>query len=204
MKMVCNGCTLAAARKGMSSCLFCRTKRTKGDASALAMAWERTDKGEADELCYLGDKYYFARHGLTKNAPRAIELWTEAAKLGSLDAHSLLGHTYYYGGEGTKEDKPRGIHHWQQAAIEGNAYGRHALGEVEYMEENDELAVQHLMISAKMGYEVSLNHIKEMFMEGHATKAHYAEALRGWQVAMEEMKSPHREEAKRLGFRGEK
>ena len=94
MKMVCNGCTLAAARKGMSSCLFCRTKRTKGDASALAMAWERADKGEADELCYLGDKYYFARHGLTKNAPRAIELWTEAAKLGSLDAHSLLGYTY--------------------------------------------------------------------------------------------------------------
>ena len=72
------------------------------------------------------------------------------------------------------------------------------------MEENDELAVQHWMISAKMGYEESLDDIKEMFMEGHATKAQYAEALRGYQDAVEEMKSPHREEAKRLGVRGEK
>ncbi|EJK54622.1 hypothetical protein THAOC_25733 [Thalassiosira oceanica] len=34
-----------------------------------------------------------------------------------------------------------------------------------------ELAVQHLMISAKMGHEESLNEIKDMFMKGHATKA---------------------------------
>ena len=100
------------------------------------------------------------------------------------------------------KDKPRGIrHHWQQAAMEGNAYRRHNVGVVEYTEENDELAV---MISAKMGYEESLDCIKEMFMEGHATNAQYAEALRGYQDAVEEMKSPHREEAKRLGVRGEK
>ena len=50
-----------------------------------------------------------------------------------------------------------------------------------------------------MGFEESLNAIKEMFKEGHATKAQYAEVLRGYQGALEEMKSPQREEAKRLG-----
>ena len=55
------------------------------------------------------------------------------------------------------------------------------------------------MISAKMGYEDSLNGIKEMFKEGHATKTQYAEALRGYQVAAEVMMSHHREEVKRLG-----
>ena len=63
---------------------------------------------------------------------------------------------------------------------------------------NYELALQHWMISAKMGREKSLNNIKSMFKEGHATKAQYAEALRGYRDAVEEMKSPQREEAKRL------
>ena len=75
--------------------------------------------------------------------------------------------------------------------MKGNAHSRHALGVVEYLKENDELAVQHWMISAKMGYEGSLNEIRDMFMEGHAAKAQYAEALRGYQDAVEEMKSPH-------------
>jgi len=54
------------------------------------------------------------------------------------------------------------------------------------------------MISTKMGDEYSLNAIKEMFMEGHATKAQYAEALKGYQNALEETKSPQREEANAL------
>jgi len=72
------------------------------------------------------------------------------------------------------------------------------LGAIELDEENYELAVQHFMISAKMGLEFSLNEIKKMFMKGQATKAYYAEALRGYQDAMEQMKSPQREEVKRL------
>ena len=55
-----------------------------------------------------------------------------------------------------------------------------------------------MVISAKMGYEITLNAIKAMFMHGHATKAQYAETLRGYQDAVEETKSPHREEAKRI------
>ncbi|EJK45105.1 hypothetical protein THAOC_36298, partial [Thalassiosira oceanica] len=42
----------------------------------------------------------------------------------------------------------------------------------------------------------SLNEIKGMFMKGHATKAQHAEALKGYQTALEETKSPQREEAK--------
>ena len=56
------------------------------------------------------------------------------------------------------------------------------------------------MISAKLGHENSLNNIKDMFKEGHATKAQYATALRGYGDAVEEMKSHQREEAKRLGL----
>ena len=135
---------------------------------------------------------------MTKNIPRAIELWTEAADLGSAVAHHSLG-VVYCNGDGIEEDKPRGVHHWQQAAMEGYADSRDDLGFVEYENGNHELAVQHWMISAKMGFENSLKNMKIMFKDGHATKAQYAEALIGYRDAVEEMKSPQREEAKRRG-----
>ncbi|EJK70315.1 hypothetical protein THAOC_08336 [Thalassiosira oceanica] len=93
-----------------------------------------------------------------------------------------------------------GIRHWQEAAMNGDVASRHFLGVAEYNQGNCELAVQHLMISAKMGDELSLNCIKEMFMGGLATKEQYTEALMGYRDAVEEMKSPQREDAKRLKF----
>ena len=115
-----------------------------------------------------------------------------------LDAHYQLGYLYC-SGDGVEENKPRGTHHWQQAAMKGHVFSRHSLGVIASREGDYVLAVQHYMISAKMGYEVSLNCIKELFTEGLATRAQYPEALMGYRDAVEEMKSPQREEAKRLG-----
>ena len=200
MKAVCDGCLLAARQRGMDHiCPFCRTPRPNDNASTLAMIQNSVDKGDAAAISNLGEQYYNGSLGLAKDVPRAMELWTEAAELGSVDAHYRLGHTYYTG-NGVKEDKARGIHHWQQAAMERHVESRHGLGVVEYGNGDHQLALQHLMISAKMGGGNSLNVIKEMFMEGHATKAQYAEALLGYRDAVEEMRSPQREEAKRLGI----
>ncbi|EJK61061.1 hypothetical protein THAOC_18506 [Thalassiosira oceanica] len=144
------------------------------------MVQKRVNKGDAEAIYFLGGAYYGGELGLVKNVPRAIELWTEAAELGSLDA--------------------QGINHWQQAAMKGHVRSRVILGDAEASEENYKLAVQHWMISAKMGDEESLKNIKDMFKDGEATKAQYAEALLGYRDAVEEMKSPQREEAKRLGI----
>ncbi|EJK46635.1 hypothetical protein THAOC_34687 [Thalassiosira oceanica] len=81
--------------------------------------------------------------------------------------------------------------------MKGNVRSRYNLGITEYENGNYDLALQHWMISAKMGYEYSLSNIKEMFMNGHAAKAQYAEALIGYRDAVEDMRSPQREEAKR-------
>ncbi|EJK45194.1 hypothetical protein THAOC_36199, partial [Thalassiosira oceanica] len=199
MKRVCNGCILEARRRGMNGrCPFCRSPLPIDDASELAMIKKRVSKGDANAIYLLGQKYFYGELGLTKDLPRAIELWTEAAELGSLDAHYQLG-CAYYNGDGVEEDKPRGVQHWQGAAMKGLVESRNMLGAVEYNNGNQQLAVQHWMISAKMGYQKSLNGIKEMFMNGNVTKAQYAEALLGFRDAVEETKSPQREEAKRLG-----
>ena len=54
------------------------------------------------------------------------------------------------------------------------------------------------MISAKMGLKPSLDIIRRMLVDGTATKAQYAEALKGYQDAVEEMKSPERDAALRF------
>ena len=197
---MCKGCMVAAIQRGLNDrCPFCRTPRPTDDAATLAMIQKRVDKRDAAAIYHLGNKYYFGTLGLAKDVPRAIELWTEAAELGSLAAYSELGRAYYTG-EGVKEDKSRGIRHCQHSAMKGHTVSRHNLGGAEFINGNRELAVQHWMISAKMGYQDSLSDIKDMFMKGHATKAQYAEALRGYGDAVEEMKSHQREEAKRLGL----
>ena len=200
MKRACTGCVLAARQRGINDkCPFCRTPLPHDDASTLAMVQRRVDKGDAEAISHLAEVYYYGDLGLAKDIPRAIELWTEAAELGLVDAHYNLGHLYC-SGDGVEEDKPRGIYHWQQAALKGDVISRYNLGYAEFKEGNYDLAVQHYMISAKMGYEESLNNIKDLFMNGLATKAQYAEALRGYQTAVQDTKSPQREEAKRLGF----
>ncbi|EJK56115.1 hypothetical protein THAOC_24058, partial [Thalassiosira oceanica] len=182
MKRVCNGCSLTARQRGMyvvyGRCPFCRTPHPTDEASQLPMIQKRVSKGDAEAINHLAGQYYYGRLGLTKDIPRAIELWSEAAKLGSVGAHYNLGVTYYYG-HGAEEDKPRGIRHWQEAAMKGHVESRHRLGLAEYNQGNCNLAVRHWMISAKMGDEKSLNVIKDMFIDGEATKAQYAEALRG-------------------------
>ena len=199
MKRVCNGCIFAARQQGIGNlCEFCRTPLPDDEVSKLAMIQKRVDKGDVEAISFLGEQYYYGELGLAKDVPRAIELWTEAAELGSIDAQAALG-LVYCTGDGVEEDKSRGIRHWEQAAMKGQVFSRHNLGDVEYNKQNYELAVQHWMISSKMGDEDSLNRIKYMFKMGQATKEQYAEALLGYRDAVEETKSPQREEAKRLG-----
>ncbi|EJK58282.1 hypothetical protein THAOC_21610 [Thalassiosira oceanica] len=200
MKLVCDGCALAAEQRGIfDRCPFCRTPHPSDDASALAMVQKRVNRQDPEAIVQLGFKYFYGLLGLTKDVPRAIDLWAEAAELGSVDAHFQLGDTYYKG-DGVQQDKPRGVRNFQEGAMKGDVSSRHSLGVAEVDNGNYELAVQHWLISAKMGYEDSLNAIKDMFMEGHATKAQYAKALRGYGDAVEEMKSHQREEATRLGY----
>ena len=191
MKRVCNGCILAAHQRGLKGCPFCRSPIPITDASQLAMVQNRFDKGDAAAMVYLGDRYYYGgKLGLTKDVPRTIELYTEAVELGSLDAHFQLGFIYYTG-KGAEEDKPRAIQLWQQAAMKGHVLSRHHLGLVEHENGNYDLAVQHFMICTKMGNQESLDAIRKKFVRGQATKVQYAEALRGYQDAVEEMKSHH-------------
>ena len=89
---------------------------------------------------------------------------------------------------------------WEKATVEGCVQARHNLGFLEERAGKYDLAMQHYLIAAKSGSEQSLNKVKDLFMNGLATKAEYANALRGYQSAVEEMRSLDRDEALALGF----
>ena len=199
MKRVCNGCVLATMIKRdiHDRCPFCRTPRHKDDAEALSWIQARVRKKDPEAIKILGDQHSQGQLGQEKDVSRAVELWTEAAELGSADACYDLGQAYRRG-DGVEQDVSKCTRFYEKAAVLGHSMARHNLGCYEYVRGNHDRAVRHFLISAKLGVEESLKDIKEMFAEECATKSQYAEALKGYQDAMEEMKSPEREIANQL------
>ena len=198
MKTVCNGCLLAAAKRGMNDCPFCRTPIARPAAKKeLAMVRKRAKAGDPLAIFHIATKYDVG-HGVARDVTRALELYERAAVLGANEAHFNLGITYYFGTD-VKKDIAKAIQHFEAAAMRGHVMSRYNIGCAEENARNYDLALQHWMIAAMMGYQDALNKVKEMFMKGFATKADYAEALRGYQSAVEEMRSPDRVEALALG-----
>jgi len=197
MKRVCRGCDLAARKRGMEDCPFCRSPRPAGDADELAMIQARVAKKDPVAINLLGQKYIFGELGLQKDTRMAVKLWEEAAEIGSIDALFNLGLAHERG-EGVKQDMAEGAEFYKKAAMQGHVKSRNNLGCLEGQQGNFNRAVRHFLISAKMGNKNSLEIIQKIFMAGHATKEQYAQALKGYQEALEEMKSHDRDEAKRL------
>ncbi|EJK47697.1 hypothetical protein THAOC_33565, partial [Thalassiosira oceanica] len=187
------GCELAAGKRGMWDCPFCRT-HTSDEENALARIRKRVAAGDPQAIFFLGSQYHYGKYGLEKDVTRALELYERAAELGAKDAHYNLGFLYDEGTD-VEKDLAKAIRHYE-AAMCGHVSARYNLGGMEYNAGNYDLALQHWMISAKLGHVHSLNYIKSLFISGLASKADYAAALRGHQNAIKEMSSPDRDQAK--------
>ena len=162
------------------------------------MVRARVKKNDPDAIIFLGAKCFHGELGLRKDVQRAVELYTEAAELGSIDALLYLGDRYRLG-EGVQENKAKAAEYYEKAAMQGHVESRHNLGCIEVNNEKYDRAVRHLLISAKMGHNESVDGMKNMFKVGFVTKEQYAQALKCYQDAVEEMNSNDRDEAKRLG-----
>ena len=202
MKTICNGCDIAAQKRGMFDCAFCRTPCPENDADKLAMLLVRAKKKDPVAVHHLGQKYFFGSLGLQKDMRKAVELYTEAAVLGSVEAIYSLG-VAYQRGEGVGKDNAKAVEYFTKAAMQGHAESRYNLGCFEVEKGNYDRAVRHFLISARLGDKDSLEVIKKMFMDGRATEEQYAVALKGYQDAVEETKSHDRDEAKRFEGRFE-
>ena len=149
VKSVCSGCILAARKRCINDCPFCRTFPPDYESKAVPMIQKRVDAGDPVAIFTLGTGYRTGQHSLKKDAPRAVELLERAAELGVKKAHTQLG-LLYAQGMGVEKDTAKAIRHWEEAAVKGCVQARHYLGCEEQRARNYDLALQHLLISAKL------------------------------------------------------
>ena len=200
-KMICSGCIHAVAKRdgGVGLCPFCRTPTPTTDKEVVERAKKRMELGDADAMYGLGCCYADGDDGLTQDHAKASELWHQAAELGNALAYYSIGNAYYFG-RGVEQDEKKGNHYWELAAMKGDTDARHNLGVLEKRAGNMDRIVKHYMIAAGCGDNDSLENIKQMFMNGDATKDDYAKALRAYQANLVEIKSAQRDEAAALGI----
>ena len=194
-KHVCDGCDFADEQKREAEgnlqrkCLFCRKALPGTDEEYNRQLMKRIEANDPVAMCFMGTDVY--HEGDYK---AAFEYWTRAAALGDVEAHFQLS-TLYRGGKGVEKDEKKEMHHLKEAAIGGHPNARNNLGCVEGDNGQHDRAAKHFIIAAKLGYDMSVEAVKDMYKAGYLSKEDFTAALRGHKAAIEATKSPQREEA---------
>ena len=193
-KVICNGCYHANWKREMEGglehkCPFCREPVPESPKECNKQVMERVKKNDPVAMTQMAKN--LRRKG---DYGKALEYWTKAAELGDVGAHCSLG-GLYYSGDGVEKDEERAVYHLEQAAIGGHPDARRVLADYEKRNGKIERAAKHVIIAANLGCDLSLKHIKALFMQGVVSKEEYAAALRAHQAAVDATKSAEREKA---------
>jgi tetratricopeptide (TPR) repeat protein len=192
-KAICLGCDVANQKREREQglehrCAFCREPAPKSDEESQKQVMERVKKNDPAAMCFMAKKHY--EEG---DYDKAFEYFTKAAGLGDVEANYCLG-GMHYNGNGMEKDEKKAIHHTELAAIGGHTLARGYLAATEVQNGRMERGVKHFIINAKLGHDISLQQVKQFFIRGIVTKDEYADALRGYQAAVDATKSAEREE----------
>ena len=196
-KVICKGCdhsiNLREAEESLRpSCPFCRTPIPSND-KADEMMMKRMEANDPVAIRHEG--YFRYKRGDYRSAYRYL---MKSAGLGEMDAHYRLS-VLYHKGHGVEKDIGMEMYHLEEAAIGGHPAARYNLGCHEWKtNDNDERAVKHWIIAAKLGHDDSIKALLGAFRSGMIIKEILAAALRAHQAAVDATKSPQREEAEEV------
>ena len=199
-KILCSGCVYAPVYDNQGNvvaaktCPFCRTPIAKSTNDALEREKKRVEKDDPIAIYNLGVYYDKGRNGFPQDYTKALELWHKAGELGYSDAYVCIGYAYDYG-RGVEVDQKKATYYYDLAAIGGDVDARYNLGLYQAQTGNFERSIKHLMIAVRGGNDDSLNQIKRMYSNGHATKEDYTKGLQKYQAYLGEIKSAQRDEA---------
>ena len=94
-----------------------------------------------------------------------------------------------------EKDERKANRYYELAAIKGDVGARYNLATNEKSAGNMNRALKHYMIAVVSGDSISLNKVKELYSNGHATKEDYTKALQSYQEYLGEINSPQRDKA---------
>ena len=191
-KAICIGCYFANHKRELKqrlvpSCAFCRTP--------ISYSSEERDKRMMKRI-EANDPFATFQEGVDQyengNYDKAFEWYTKAAELGSVDGHFHLACLYHFG-HGVEKNEGKKTHHLEEAAISGHPMARRNLGLHDKNNGNMERAVKHFIIAATLGLDDAIKALMQAFKRGHVSTEDLAAALRAYQDAVDETKSPLRE-----------
>ena len=193
---ICGGCYHADVYDNHGNiivgknCPFCRTLYPKSDNEAIERLKKRMEVGDEHAFFMMGNHSFLGEFGLPQDYAKATEFWLKAGKF----RYTNIGHSYS-NGWGVERDTEKAKHYFELGAIEGCVVARRNLGANEYNAGNYDRALKHYMIAVRGGDADPIKKIQRMYMEGHVEKDHYANALRSYQVYLNEIKSDQRDKA---------
>ena len=194
-KIICTGCIFAVDEMvGVTKCPFCRTTLPHSDEEMMRRENKRLQVDDAQAIHNRAFYYYDGICGLPRDYTKSLELYHRAGELGNFHSYYNVG-IAYFNGKGVARDAKKAIHYYELAAIGGNVHARFNLGCGDAEAGNMERALKHFMIAAESGDNDSLRNIKQLYMNGHATKDDYAKALRSYQSYLDDIKSDDRDKA---------
>ena len=198
-KTICSGCMHAPVYDDQGNevdnekCPFCRTPWPEAE-ELIERDKERMEKGDVQAIYNVGCDYFHGGGDVPQDHTKGLELFHRAAELGYAKAYTNIGSSYKIG-QGVQVDKKKAMHYYERAAMGGNVLARHNLGNDEMREGNMDRALKHFMIAVRSGHDDSLNNVKVLFSNGHATKDDYTKALQSYQEYLGEIRSPQRDKA---------
>jgi len=199
-KIICSGCAYAPVYDNQGNevdnekCPFCRTPFSTTDEEANGREKKRIEANDPFAMHNLGCDYRDGTNGYPQDYTKTLELFTRAGKLGYADAYLGIGNAYYYG-RGIEVDKKKAAYYYELGAMGGCVAARCNLGNNEKKTGNIGRALKHYMIAVAGGNSKSLERVKWLYSNGHATKDDYTKALQSYQTYLGEIKSRQRDKA---------
>jgi len=199
-KVICSGCCYAPLYDNQGNevdnekCPFCRIPTPYTNEEAIERLKKRIETGDAHAMYCLGYYYSCGEGGFPQDCTKALELFHRAGEFGFAEAYCNIGYAYN-NGQGVEVDKKKATHYYELAAMSGCEISRYILGCFEMNAGNVDRAIKHHMIAVRSGYAKSLEAIKELFTERHASKEDYTKALQLYQEYLGEIKSEQRDKA---------
>ena len=171
-------------------CPFCRSPSNLSEEQHTKCLMERAEVNCPVALRQLGVIAHLeGRHA------EAVKYLKRSVDFGDIDANYQIA-VMYAAGRGVEKDDKKRITHMKTAAIGGHPGARLDLAPIEIRNNRPDKAIKHMVIAAKLGDEAGIKGMKAYYELGMVKKEVFAEALRGYQTAVDATKSPQREKAR--------